>query len=250
MTAPAKFIVIAALLTVGLRANAVDKDKKDKPAAPAVDSGSFGVYINGQRVLTETFNIQQQNGNSSVVSQLNEGTATGDLLQKSEMNMTASGELLRYDWTQVKPAVSSLTVLPNNEFLLEKITPPGAVKAAEQPFLMPNTSAIVDNNFFVHRELLAWRFLASSCQPGGGGLQCKREPAEFGILVPQDRTSLHVRMELIGKDKTSVHGVDRELLRLKLAGEETEWALWVDELDHFKLIKISIPEARTEVVRD
>jgi len=247
----AKIAIIASLVAFGLAASASDKSDKNKTSAsPFVDSGSFGVFVGGQRVMTETFSIRQENGNSSISSQLSEGGANGPVLQKSDMDLTPAGELLRYNWSQEKAPQSSLSVMPNNEFLLEKILAPGNTKAAEQPFLMPNTSPIVDNNFFVHRELLVWRFLASACQPGGGGLQCKRDPAEFGILVPQDRTSLHIRMELVGKDKTSVHGVDRELLRLKIAGEAFEWSLFVDEQDHFKVIKILVPEANTEVVRD
>jgi len=242
-------IAAAASLLACSFAAASDQDKKEK-VSPSVDSGSFGVFVGGQRVMTETFRIEQQNGNNSVTSRLNEGAAGGSLLQKSDMDLNSAGELLRYNWSQEKAPQSSLTVLPNNEFLIEKILPPGATKPAEQPFLMPNTSPIVDNNFFVHRELLAWRFLAAACQPGGGGIQCKRDPAEFGILVPQDRSSLHVRMSLVGKEKTGVRGVDRELLRLKLSGEAFEWSLFLDEADHFKLIKILIPEANTEVVRD
>ncbi|HZC22771.1 MAG TPA: hypothetical protein VE866_05480, partial [Candidatus Binatia bacterium] len=50
-----------------------DKDKKEKPAAAqTVDSGSFGIFVRGQRVATETFSIQQQNGASSIKSQFKE----------------------------------------------------------------------------------------------------------------------------------------------------------------------------------
>jgi hypothetical protein len=42
-------------------------DKKEKPKLPnAVDSGSFGVFVRGQRVVTETFSVQQENGVSVV----------------------------------------------------------------------------------------------------------------------------------------------------------------------------------------
>jgi hypothetical protein len=252
MKALSRFVLIASLLAPGLGASASDKSDKDKAAAASmIDSGTFGVFVSGQRVMTETFHVQQQNGNSSISSQLNEGAANGTLLQKSDMDLTSSGELLRYNWSQEKEPRSSLLVVPNNEFLLEKIIAPGATKAAEQPFLMTNKSPIVDNNFFIHRELLVWRFLKGACQPGSAGvlLQCK-QPAEFGILVPQDRSSLQVRIGIVGKEKTSIHGVDRELLRLKLAGEAFEWALFVDEADRYKLIKVLIPEANTEVVRD
>lgn len=252
MNVAAKLVLSASLLALSIAASASDKDKDKAAATPYVDSGAFGVFVGGQRVMTETFHIGQANGNSSISSQINEGPATGTLLQKSDMDMTGSGELLRYSWSQERDPRSSLTVVPNNEFLLEKIIPPGATKPAEQPFLMTNKSPIMDNNFFVHRELLAWRFLAAACQPGTAPVlwQCKHDPAEFGVLVPQDRTSLHVRMSLVGKETISIRGAERELLRLKLAGEAFEWALWVDEKDQFKLIKISIPEANTEVVRD
>ena len=123
-----------------------------------VDSGSFGVFVRGQRVVTETFSVQQDNGISTVKSQLKEAGNSASPGQRSELQMTSSGELIRYDWTD---GSGSLVVTPNNDFLLEKITTGASTKPAEQPFLMPSTSAILDNNFFVHREVLAWRYLAA-----------------------------------------------------------------------------------------
>ncbi len=58
-----------------------------------------------------------------------------------------------------------------------------------------------------------------------------REPVEFGVLVPQDRTSMRVRMELVGREKVKIGGTERELLRLNLMGEAFSWALWVDDKD-------------------
>jgi hypothetical protein len=141
-------------------------------------------------------------------------------------------------------------VLPNNEFLIEKTTTPGSAKPAEQPFLMPNTSAILDNNFFIHREVLAWRYLASNCSPENGSMKCKQEPGEFGVLVPQDRTSVRVRLEIVGEEKVQFHGAERNLLRLNLKSDDFDWALWVDDRDQFKLMRVTIPADNTEVVRD
>jgi hypothetical protein len=115
---------------------------------------------------------------------------------------------------------------------------------------MPNTSAILDNNFFVHREVLAWRYLATNCHPEAGAQKCQKDSADFGVLVPQDRTSLRLRMELVGREKVMVHGTERELLRLNLKGESFTWALWVDENDKFKLMRVLIADDNTEVVRD
>ncbi|MGB8060339.1 MAG: hypothetical protein WCF26_00395 [Candidatus Sulfotelmatobacter sp.] len=244
-------IRVAALLVASLLVAIVPahgREKKEKAAgAKMVDSGSFGIFVRGQRVATETFSIQQQNGASSIKSQFKETSGNDTATQKSDLQITSSGELLHYEWSQ--SAGGSVTVAPNNDFLLERITPP-AGKTAEQPFLMPSTSSILDNNFFVHREVLAWRYLAADCKSDPAGLKCEHTPGDFGVLVPQDRASVHVRLELVGKEKVMIRGNERELLRLNLTGDNFAWALWVDDHDQFKLMRVAIAADNTEVVRD
>jgi hypothetical protein len=242
---------IAVLISSSLAAVAATPDKKDKdkakPAsAQAVDSGAFGVFVKGQRVATETFSVAQQEGISTIKSQV-KLVAGGDS-QKSTLRINSSGELLGYDWSQ--ESGGSLTVGPNNEFLIEKITTGMNGKTAEQPFLMPNTSVILDNNFFIQREVLLWRYLAADCKPEGSGLKCQQGPAEFGVLVPQDRSSVRVKVELIGREKVTIRGTERDLMRINLSDENFEWALWVDDKDQFKLMRVAIPADNTEVVRD
>jgi len=232
-------LACAALLSAG--------DKKDKPkqAEKLVDSGSFGVFVKGQRVVTETFSVQQDNGVSVVKSQLKEVGGSGSSGQKSELQMTGE-DLIRYEWSD---GSGSLVVTPDNEFLREKITTSASSKPAEQPYLMPSKTAILDNNFFVQREVLLWRYLATApCHDETGGRQC--QPADFGALVPQDRTSMPVRVELVGREKVTIRGTQLDLLRLNLKGDEFSWALWVDDKDHFKLMRVLIADANTEVVRD
>jgi hypothetical protein len=246
----ASFIGSLILVIVSSSLSAMAGDKKDK-AKPdptqTVDSGSFGIFVKGQRVATETFHIQQQSGNSIIKSQLKD-TGSTDPAQKSDLEITESGELLRYEWSQ--SSGGSLTVFPENDFLKEKITTSATAKSAEQAFLLPSKSPILDNNFFVHREVLAWRYLASACKTEGGSLKCPQDAAEFGTLVPQDRISVPVRMELVGKEKINIRGSQRDLLHLKLTGESSEWNLWLDDQDHYKLIRVAIPADDTEVVRD
>jgi hypothetical protein len=239
------FLLLASSLWA---AGGSDKKENSKIAAQSVDSGSFGIFLKGQRVATETFAVEQKNGVSIVRSQLKDIAGSEASGQKSNLEMTASGELVRYEWEQV--GSGSLLVVPNNDFLLEKTTLPGVVKPAEQPFLMPSSSAILDNNFFVHREVLVWRYLAVDCKPENGRLKCLQGPQEFGTLVPQDRASMRVKMTMVGKEKVTIRGTERELLRLNLSGENFEWSLWVDDQDQFKLMRVSIPADNTEVVRD
>lgn len=240
--------VIAVIVVVQLSAARGKDEKKDKLKGQMVDSGSFNVIVKGQNVLTETFTIEEQEGVNTVKAQLKEPAGTDPVVQKSTLAFTSQGELLRYEWSQ--SSGGSLSLVPSNDFLLEKITAAGSGKASEHPFLMPSTSVVLDNNFFIHREVLAWRYLASDCKSEGGSLKCQQGPAEFGVIVPQDQTSMSVRMELVGKEKVSLHGVERDLLRVNLSGENFQWSLWLDDQDHFKLMRVAIPADKTEVVRN
>lgn len=229
---------------------ALSTDKKDKDkgsGSQEVDSGSFGVFIKGQRVITETFRVEQQNGANLIKAQLKENGGAAPVQQKSVLEISAKGELLSYEWSQ--SAGGSLTVAPSNDFLIERISTATSSKPAEQPFLMPSTSAILDNNFFVQREVLVWRYLATNCKNEGGNFKCQ-SPVEFGALVPQDRTSVRVRLEMVGQEKVNLRGSEHDLLRINLSGESFEWALWVDPQDQYKLMKVAIPADDTEVIRD
>jgi hypothetical protein len=242
-------VVLVSSLAALFSAHASDKkDKAKTEPQQTIDSGSFGIFIKGQRVATETFRIDQQNGASIIKAQVKDASGGDANSEKSDLELNANGELLRYEWSQATGG--SLSVFPDNDFLKEKITASATAKAAEQAFLLPSSSPILDNNFFVHREVLAWKYLNAVCQPAGGDTKCRQEPADFGSLVPQDRTSMSVRMELVGKEKITIRGAERELMRLNLSGENIQWALWVDDHDHFKLIRVAIPADNTIVDRD
>ena len=97
----ASALILACAFAAFPAANAADKKDKAKPAPnQIVDSGSFGVFIKGQRVATETFKIEQQNGASVIKSQLKETAGTDAASQKSDLDMTSGGELVRYEWSQ------------------------------------------------------------------------------------------------------------------------------------------------------
>lgn len=250
--APAIRCSMVLLLATSVAAYAAshgNKKNKSKSSAPeTIDSGSFGVFVKGERVATETFSIAQKEGASEIKSQFKQTAGSDPVSQKSELVISAAGDLLRYEWSQ--SSGGSLSVVPSNDFLTEKVTAPNSSKTSEKPFLMPSTTSILDNNFFIHREILVWRYLAADCKPEGGNLKCQQGPASFGALIPQDQISASIRIELKGKEKVTIHNVERDLLRLNLTGESFDWALWVDDQDHFKLMQISIPGDNTEVVRD
>ena len=95
-------------------------------------------------------------------------------------------------------------------------------------------------------KVLAWRYLATSCKQEDGNFLCT--PAQFGVIVPQDRLSMKVSLTPVGKEKLKIKGAERELLRLNLKDDSGEWALWLD--DQYKLMRILVAADNTEVVRD
>jgi len=235
------------LLTVSMAAATSGKD--DKAAVQMVDSGSFGVFMHGHRVATETFSIHQSGSGSTIVSEFKSEAGTDKAVQTSEWQMTASGELRKYEWKEVSPGQSQAVVLPNQEFLIERFKSGPQDKELEQPFMLPASSSLLDDYFFVQREVLAWKYLASSCKPDKGALQCPlKQHVQFGALNPHARASTSVTVEFAGREKVTIRGVESELNRLDLKGDSGSWALWLD--DQFKLQRILIAGDNTEVVRD
>lgn len=245
-----KRLSLAGLLVFALAGGWAVSAKEKESAGQMVDSGSFAVLKGGRRVATEKFSIQKSSSGSTITSQLDADTDAGTAKQNSELRLTPNGDLIRYEWHDVTPGKADLVVMPNDQFLIEKVTTPASTKAAEQPFLMPTSTMILDNNSFVHREVLTWRYLASSCKQESGRTLCPKEPAEFGVLVPQDRTSMKVTVEPLGMEKVKINGTERELLHLHLKDDSGDWMLWLDDQNSFKLVRIVISGDNTEILRD
>ena len=241
------FLFIAVILVpFVLFAGTKDKESPGKP----VDSGSFGIFMGTRRVGTETFSITQNSSGSVVQSEFKtEGTAD-KASQSSEMLLTATGEIRRYDWKEIAPGKGQSTVTPNEQFLTQKWTANPDDKPQEQPYLLPSSTSILDDYFFVHREVLAWKFLSTSCNKNSAGqLQCPlKQKTQFGTLNPHQRASAPVTMEFLGRETASIRGTNQNLIKVELKSDTGAWELWLD--DQFKVQRMAIPAENTEVVRD
>jgi len=237
----------AALLLLPIIAVAGDKDTKSKEGQ-MVDSGSLGIFIGGHRVATETFSIQQTAAGSVISSQFKTDEGEKDV-QNSELQLTPTGEIRKYEWKEISPGKAQATVTPNNEFLVEHTSKSPEDKPDEQPFLLPASTNILDDYFFIHREVLIWRYLATACRQEKGDVQCPAsQKTQFGALNPHQRSSLPLTVEFTGREKIKIRGADRELNKFILRSEGGDWTMWLDS--QFKLQKILIPSDNTEVVRD
>lgn len=238
------------LLVFALFAGALFAAEKPKEASGQnVDSGSFGVFINGRRVATETFSITQSPHGSVTTSRFRTESGAEKAEQTSELQISPTGELKRYEWKEVSPGQAQAVVTPNDTFLIERSTKTPQEKAEEHPFLLSSSTSILDDYFFVHREVLAWKYMASTCRQQNAQVQCPvGQKAQFGTLNPHARSSMLVTLEVAGQEKLNVKGTEQQMSKLTLKGETGEWTIWVD--DQFKVQKMAIPQENTEIVRD
>ena len=215
------------------------------PIGQVVDSGSFGVYLNGSRVATETFKIEQRGEGSIAKSELK---AQDGATQRSEMELTRDGNIVHYDWEQLQPKKEQVTVVPKDEFLSETINAGPNQKIFSVPHLMPHSTPILDDNFFLHREILMWRYLAAGCTSKPEGLQCSTAPQEFGVLVPTHHLAEKVTIDFKDREKISLKGKQIECNTFHLRTEESDWIVFLD--DQEKMVRIVALADGLEVVRD
>lgn len=259
-------ILLSAVCVWSLCLGAADKPR-EKSNSKVADSGSFGIYLNGKRVGTETFNITETLNNerrpeySTTTSEIkfDDGKFKAD--QTAEMQVSAKGDLRSYVWHATVPQKEEATVEPKDQLLVEHVIPADQ-KKVDVPHMLPTSTVILDDNFFSQREVLLWWYLANSCQRQNNDLMCGAR--KFVILVPHQHASGNATLELMGQDKVMVKGSERELNKVKLetngplamtwlneqAREEeaTQWLLWVD--DQYKVIKMTVAGSGIEVVRD
>ena len=245
---PSVFCMIALALCgtqVGSR-QAFAKEKDDPPKL--VDSGSFGVFNGSHRVATETFSIKQDADGSIVSSEFKSEQGEQKAVQSSELDLTGSVNLRHYEWKEIIPDKMVATVEPNDTFLIEHFSTGPDGKLHDQNFLLPASTSILDDYFFIQREILAWKFLATVCKQEKLGVGCPpNQKAQFGTLNPHARSSMLVSIEFTGKDKVTVRGAERDLSRFMLRSETGDWAMWLD--DSFKIVRL-LGDNGIEVVRD
>ncbi|MGH9555760.1 MAG: hypothetical protein ACRD2Y_08045 [Terriglobales bacterium] len=233
--------VTALVFLTGLSAPA----SGDKTPPTMVDSGSFGIFVGGKRVATETFEITTQPEGSHARAEFK--TTEGSSVQTADLLLHPNGDLRRYEWREQGKA--QVVVELKNEFVVETVTLSDSPKPTEIPFLLSASTAVVDDNFFIHRQILAWKYLATGCAPGSATAQgCVPQKTQFGVIVPQQQRPSVISMEYAGKETLKLAGGERELRRFKLETEGVEWALWLDE--QHKMVRVLIASQHIEVLRD
>jgi hypothetical protein len=240
------FATLLAALTLG---SLPARSYKGSSEGQLVDSGSFGIFRQGRRVGTETFSIHQQSDVSVTVAQLKIEDGNDKASQSSELQIASNGDLRHYDWKEQTPEKAEATVDYKDQFLVERIMASPGAKAHERAFMLPPSTVILDD-FFTHRQVLLWRYMATFCGPTLGPQGCKLQPGKFGVFVPRQQASITIAVNYEGTDKVMFHGAERELNRFTLQSEDAAWTFWVERTSPFKLLRILVPSENVEVLRD
>jgi hypothetical protein len=244
-----QFVAALLILCLSVFASSKDKPAQKQPEGEKVDSGSFGVFMNGHRVGTETFSIYQSSSGSVISSEFKTENAPTEASQTSELRLSPNGEIRRYEWKELSPGQAQSVVVPNEEFLSQKWNTGPQTKDQEHPYLLPPSTSILDDYFFIHREVLAWKFLATECKQENGKVMCpSRQRAQFGTLDPHQQSSSPLSAEYIGREKIKFKGSEQEFNKIEFKTEAGTWQLWLD--DQFKVMRMVIEGDNTEVIRD
>jgi hypothetical protein len=234
---------------IAASAAALPKEKEKEHDGKQIDAGSFGVFQNGHRVGTETFSIYQTTNGSVTESEFKTENAPTSAVQSSVLQLTTNGEIRRYEWKELSPGNAQSVVLPNDDFLTQKWRAGPQEKEHEKPYLLPVSTSILDDYFFVHREVLAWKFLGMVCKQDKGPVQClPKQRTQFGTMNPHQQSSAPLTAEFLGREKVNLKSGQQDLLKVELKNDAGTWQIWLD--DQFKVLRMSVMGDNTEVDRD
>ena len=236
------FIALFVLASSFSWASKKPEPPKSSGSQQMVDSGTFGIYKAGHRLATESFHVEQSPDASVTTSGIK--LEDGSSHQMSELQLSPLGELRKYAWHEEKPGQAQTTITPGDEILMEHIVD-GDQKPHDVPFILPRSTTVLDDYSFVHRELLLWKYIASSCP---NLADCKLSKTTIGVINPHQAVSYSVNLEYVGMEKVTVRGTEQQLRRFNLVSEDGAWALWIN--DQMKLVRIVIAGEDTEIVRD
>ncbi len=221
---------------------------KESKEARTIDSGSFSIFVAGRKIGSESFTIQQRPDFSIATAEIKIDDGGNKASQTSELKIATNGNLEQYRWRELSPGKAQSTVEYKDQFLVQHFSEKPGEKPQERAFMLPPSTLVLDDNFFTHREILLWRYIASACGGKVDSSGCRLERGQFGVFVPHQQTSARVSLEYRGREHVMIRGSDRELDHFALTSDGVEWGLWLDPT--YKLQRIVVPSEKVEVVRD
>lgn len=208
------------------------------PAASAQtlvsDKGKFRDMVNGKQVGSEQFEIEPSSGDWVA-----RGNSVVKAAQGPETHITSSlklhsdGTPLHYEWTTVtgpKNATSSIDF--DNGTATIHLQVNGGKPFTQQFFFKTPIVAILDDNLYHQYAILADLYDWS-----------KKGQQSFPVLIPQEMTPGTITVEALDPEDRG----GKSLQRLRVHSQDLEITLY---LDGKRLVRIAVPSANAEIVRE
>lgn len=201
-------------------------------AAFEPEKGRFRIVVNGQQVGSEDFEIAANGANWVARGVTDLQSPNGATHVSGTLELRPDATPIRYDWSTqgAKKASAAVTfdgLTATIELHLENAKP----FTQQFTFTSPKI-AVLDNNlnyqFAVLARLYDWN---------------KKGPQNFSVLVPQELTPGTATVESLGKQDSG--GKSLEELRVKT--EDNEIDLY---LDGPRLVRVAVPSAKAEIIRE
>ena len=217
----------------------------DQKAPSVVDSGQLSVVVNGRKVATENFTMQQGAEGSSVTSRLSFDDGVSKAQQESDLELGADGAIRKYTWQEKEPGNARLTAEPQDKSFIVvhmKENDAAAAKDSTHPVDISATT-IVDDNFYSHVQVLLWRYMALSCP----NQQCRFGEQKLPVFVPHQEMAQLFTISFEGGDTLRLKQGKTDVNKYRVVTEGGEMHVWMQGT---KMMKLLMPSAAVEVTRE
>jgi hypothetical protein len=197
------------------------------------DKGRFRIMVNGQKVGEEEFEVTSDganwtiHGSTDIQSEKGTSHVTGTLLLQPD------GTPIRYQWSTQGAKKASAKIDFSGSTATSQLRV-GAARPFTQQFTFSSPRiAVLDNNLYDQYDVLARLYDWN-----------KKGVQTFPVLVPQELTPGSATVESLGK-RDADDG--KKLEELRVTTEDNEIDLY---LDGSRLIRINVPSANAEIIRE
>ena len=220
---------------LGASASALPRSNRGQSTF-APDKGTFTILVNGKAAGKETFELSP-NGQNWLVRGTAEilgpnGAANSATRITGTLQLHADGTPVHYEWSTDGDKQASCAV--NFDGLTASVEPhiPGAYPYSQQFTFNSQPIIVLDNNLYDQYGVLARLYDWS-----------KKGVQTFSVLVPQEITAGTVTAESRGAQNIG----GKKLEELYVRAEGNELSIF---LDAERVVRISVPGANAEIVRE
>jgi hypothetical protein len=196
------------------------------------DKGTFRIAVNGQQVGKEEFEIAANGANWMARGTTDIQSPKGATHITGTLVLRPDGTPVHYEWSTQGARKASAKVDFDGPTATIELHVASAKPFTQQFTFQSPRIAVLDNNLYDQFAVLAHLYDWS-----------KKGAQTFPVLVPQEMTPGTATVESLGKQDAN----GKELGELRVTTEDNQIDLY---LDGSRLVRISVPSANAEIVRE